>query len=350
MITRVLCLLFLLALSSGVAKSQSSIKGLTPGKSTRVNVENAFGPAVRQISATLSEYKSNLSTEQVFVQYQSGGNDIARIEVVYSYAVERSVVLKSLQLTKGSIGWQINSKKRLEEYFSDSCVVLTYLGSDASTGVSRAGFYSRELFNNTSVKLTLSSKNLPGLNAASTAKNSSAQPTPPVADYDTLITRANSATQSRDFQTTIKLAQQAMAIDPNRPEAYQSAGIAQLYGLQDFEGAAVSLRAARRRGGSVLFIVNHDHDGSFGSYCQGTLQIVNFGISYTSNTESKHSFLISHDSVTSVGVNTSRSDFSSFHIKTKQKGKVGIVNLAPQTLTTGESNLIVELLNAARQP
>src|SRR5437762_2991341 len=116
MITRVLCLLFLLALSSGVAKSQSSIKGLTPGK---------------------------------------------------------------------------------------------------STGVSRAGFYSRELFNNTSVKLTLSSKNLPGLNAASTAKNSSAQPTPPVADYDTLITRANSATQSRDFQTTIKLAQQAMAIDPN---------------------------------------------------------------------------------------------------------------------------------------
>src|SRR6185436_14802756 len=124
---------------------QTAFHGLTPGKSTKAEVEKALGRPVRQLSETLSEYKSQ-GPEQIFVQYLGGSGGVARIEATYPEAIERSSVLGSANLPARSMGWQINSKNRLEEYFSASCVVLTYLGADASDGVSRIGYYSPQLF------------------------------------------------------------------------------------------------------------------------------------------------------------------------------------------------------------
>jgi hypothetical protein len=303
---------------------------------------------VRQLSETLSEYKSNQGTEQIFVQYLRDSDEIARIEVTFAYAIERSAALGSANLPLRPTAWQINSKNRLEEYFSPAFVVLTYMGADVSTGVTRIGYYSRQLFETSSGRLPpgSSKQNPPGLNGSSTANNPArSQPLQPAAgNYDDLISRANSALQASDFQTAVRLSQQAVALDPNRPGAYEVAGIAQLYGLKDMSAAATAMRAARERGGSAAFSVTHDHDGSFQTFCQGSLYIVNFGLSYTSK-DGAHSFLISHNDIKEFGVNRFvGSNLHSFHIKVSQNGKTTTYNFAPGTLTADESNLILQLL------
>ena len=73
-----------------------------------------------------------------------------------------------------------------------------------------------------------------------------------------------------------------MGIDPNRPQAYEIAGIAQLYGFKNPGEAATAMRAAVQRGGSASFSVTHDHDGFFQTYCQGSLYISRQGVSYRS--------------------------------------------------------------------
>lgn len=323
---------------------QSSFRGLTPGKSTRVNVQNLLGPPVRQLSETLSEYKSNQGTEQIFVQYLRESDEIARIEVTFAYAIERSAALGSANLPSRSTAWQINSKNRLEEYFSPAFVVLTYLGADVSTGVTRIGYYSPQLFETSSAKLPLGSskQSPPGLGREAEAANNPVNPSG--GNYDDLISRANGALQASDFQAAIRLSQQAEALDPNRPGAYEVAGIAQLYGLKDASAAATAMRAARERGGSAAFSVTHDHNGAFQTYCQGSLYVVNFGVSYRSR-DGAHSFLISHNDIKEFGLNKFvGSNLHSFHIKVSQNGKTTNYNFAPGTLTADESNLILELL------
>jgi hypothetical protein len=156
------------------------------------------------------------------------------------------------------------------------------------------------------------------------------QPLQPAAgNYDDLVSRANSALQASDFQSVVRLSQQATALNPNRPEAYEVVGIAQLYGLEDVTAASTAMRAARERGGTAAFTVTHDHDGSFQTYCQGQLDIVNFGVSHRSY-NGTHSFLVSHDDIKEVGLNRLvGSNLHSFHIKVNQNGKTMTYNFAP---------------------
>jgi hypothetical protein len=347
---RNLLLIGFVTVMSGISGlGQSAFNGLTPGKSTRANVENLMGPPVRQLSETLSEYKSSQRTEQVFVQYVPDSDEIARIELTYAYAIKRSAALGSANLPARSTGWQINSKNRLEEYFSPAFVVLTYMGADVSTGVTRIGYYSRQLFENSFAKLPpgSSKQSPPGLNSARAAANNPdrGQPVQPTAgNYGALIAQANSKLQASDFETVVSLSQQAIALDPNRPGAYEVMGIAQLYGLKDVTAASSAMRAARERGGTAAFTVTHDHDGSFQTYCQGQLNIVNFGVSYRSY-DGTHSFLVSHDDIKEAGLNKLvGSNLHAFHIKINQAGKTMTYNFAPGTLTAGESTLILQLL------
>ena len=343
-------IILLMLLSCATCFGQSSFKGLTPGKSTKEDVERVLGRPVRQLSETLSEYKSR-GTEQIFVQYIDRSAEVARIEATYPEAIERSSVLGSVNLPARSMGWQVNSKNRLEEYFAAPCVVLTYVGSDASSGVSRIGYYSRQLFENTSSKLPRASlgKDPPGLNRSRVAENDSrrGQPKqPPTANYDDLIARANAAMRTSDFQTAIRLSQEALNLDPNRPGAYEITGIAQLYGLKDVNAAAAAMRAAVQHGGSASFSVSHDHDGVFKTYCQGSLYVTTFGFNYRSN-DGAHAFLASHTDLKEIGRNRFfGAGLFSFHIKANQNGKTTNFNFAPGSLTAAERDLILELLKS----
>ena len=112
-----LIILFVL-LSCAPCLGQSSFRGLTPGKSTRAEVARALGQPLPKVSLTLSEYKSNKKTEQIFVQYRRDSEVVERIEVPYSERVERAVVLRLLNLPSQPTTSQANSKGRLKEYFA----------------------------------------------------------------------------------------------------------------------------------------------------------------------------------------------------------------------------------------
>lgn len=347
MTNKISIMILVLLLSCAACVGQTAFHGLTPGKSTKADVEKALGRPVRQLSETLSEYKSQ-GTEQIFVQYLGGSAGVVRIEVTYPEAIERSSVLGTVNLAVRSMGWQINSKQRLEEYFSPACVVLTYVGADTSSGVSRIGYYSRQLFENTSSKLPPASlgNNPPGLNRSAVAENNSgpSQPKAPIANYGDLIARATGAMQTSDFQAALRLSQQAVDLDPNRAGAYEIAGIAQLYGLKDLNAAAAAMRAAVQHGGSASFSVSHDHDGFFKTYCQGSLYITKVGVNYRSN-DGAHAFLTSHTDLKDIGPNSFvGANLFSFHIKVSQNGKTKNFNFAPGSLTAAERDLIVDLM------
>ena len=73
---------FLLLHFSAASFGQSSYKGLTPGKSTRTEVERVLGRPVKKVSETLIEYRPQPLTTKIFVQYRVGSPVVERIEVL----------------------------------------------------------------------------------------------------------------------------------------------------------------------------------------------------------------------------------------------------------------------------
>ena len=72
----------LLLMSGATCFAQSSYKGLTPGRSTRADVERVLGRPVKSVSATLVEYRPQPMTSKIFVQYRGGAPVVERIEVL----------------------------------------------------------------------------------------------------------------------------------------------------------------------------------------------------------------------------------------------------------------------------
>ena len=129
--------------------AQSAPHGLRPGTSVRTDVERAFGPPVRDVSKTLAEYTSGSQGQRIFAQYRSDSDVLERLEVVYAPPRERGQVLQDLALPEQPSASNTSDIGRHEEYFSRQLVVLTYSDSGVTGGVSRVGYYSRELFQST---------------------------------------------------------------------------------------------------------------------------------------------------------------------------------------------------------
>lgn len=54
--------------------------------------------------------------------------------------------MQALRLPAQPTASQTNSKGKLEEYFAPANIVLTYASGEADAGISRVGYYSRDLF------------------------------------------------------------------------------------------------------------------------------------------------------------------------------------------------------------
>jgi hypothetical protein len=132
---------------------QTSYKGLTPGKSTRADVERVLGLPVKKISETLVEYRPQPLTSKIFVQYQTGSVVVERIEVLCRLPnstckdFERSL---NLSLPKWSEAYKIPSGDAgyyVWYYPPPQYVVST---ADYKKGIelvgSRLAFYSPELY------------------------------------------------------------------------------------------------------------------------------------------------------------------------------------------------------------
>lgn len=124
--------------------AQSSFMALTPGKSSKLDVEKALGPPASQVTERLLEYRKG--EKQVYVQYSKETALAIRIQVVYSPSVARSEIVSTLGLPSMGGIRRTNKKGVLEEYFGNpNYIVLTY-EDHSQTQISQAGYYSRQLF------------------------------------------------------------------------------------------------------------------------------------------------------------------------------------------------------------
>jgi hypothetical protein len=81
---RTLSVILFLLLSCVTAYGQTSYKGLTPGQSTRADVERGLGQPIKDVSKTLVEYKSPGAESKLYVQYRDGSPAavVERIELI----------------------------------------------------------------------------------------------------------------------------------------------------------------------------------------------------------------------------------------------------------------------------
>jgi len=135
-------------LSCGACFGQSSFQGITPGTSTRHDVENTLGPPVRTVRARLFEYKSPDGVAKVEVEYLGETDDlVARIEVYFLRPISRRALLQKFKLPDVADSWETDKDGKLVEYFAGSdLLALTYATAESSSGVSRVGYYTLTLF------------------------------------------------------------------------------------------------------------------------------------------------------------------------------------------------------------
>ena len=172
---------------------------------------------------------------------------------------------------------------------------------------------------------------------------------PAAPDYDDQRDRADAAMQANNSRGAIGFLQQAVNIDPAKPQAYGLLGFAQLYGTSDILAAERSMRAAIERGGGAPFRVYHDHDGFFNTFCQGSLFVSKATVTFKGD-DGKHTFGANRADIKETKINGFvGAQFGAFHLKVAiGAGKPETFNFAPATRQKAESNLIINLINSYR--
>ena len=149
MTNRVLTIILFALAGCATCFGQTAYRGLTPGRSTRADVERVLGRPVRVVEEPLFEYGPQRDAQKIYVQYDGETQVADRIELVLASPARRADVIRDLRLRlplKATAARQ-NAKGRLEEHFgAPAHVVLTYEGEDAGGEVIRVGFYSPDLF------------------------------------------------------------------------------------------------------------------------------------------------------------------------------------------------------------
>ena len=362
---------------------QSSFMGLTPGQSTRAQVERVLGRPVNQLTETLIEYGPQRDAQKVYVQYDSDALVAKRIELELPSPAQRAKLIGDLRLPQQATAAKKNSKGRLEEYFrAPACIVLTYAGAEVESGATRVAYFSQAFYEKAAQRpgepvdtariagieawpgqfrceaLTKQAteairvkdyESASGLLQQSRAIGPNcAQSVPPIETaYSEVLTSGLDALKANDYNRAFSTFQQAIRFDPNRPGGHAYLGWMQLYNYKDFAGAEASLRAAVERGGAAQFSVSHDHDGFFRTYCQGFLNVGKSRVSYTPN-NGGHSFDVEDVHIKESKLNNFvGSNFGSFHLKViGGDGKTRNYNFAPGSGKTAEADVVLRLIRS----
>jgi hypothetical protein len=151
-------LLLLLACVTGFG--QSSYKGLTPGQSTRADVDRVLGQTVKNVSKTLIEYTSPEDLVRLFVQYrdESPTAMVERIELICSVKGFDSSRCNSwfdaiqqkyrIDMSIPDAYQKIEGKAlKVQSYYGSPLFMVEWTKYDAD-GAKTWAFYSKELFEN----------------------------------------------------------------------------------------------------------------------------------------------------------------------------------------------------------
>lgn len=145
-------IIIFLLLPCATCYGQTSYKGLTPGKSTRADVQRVLGLPIRKISETLLEYRPQPLTGKIFVQYRQGSPVVERIEMLcrlQTSTCEELIESLNLQIPKEPDLGKTDDSKWKFLYGSPLFIVTSGDMADVATEnlpVSRLAFYSRELY------------------------------------------------------------------------------------------------------------------------------------------------------------------------------------------------------------
>jgi OOP family OmpA-OmpF porin len=140
-------LTFFLLVACGDCFGQSSFQAITPGTSTRSDVASALGQPMRTISATVFEYKPPAGIGKIEVEYKASSAIADRVEVYFLKPISRSALIQKFSLPQQPEAKTTDAGGKLVEYFGGRLfLVLTYATSEASSGVSGMGYYSKQLF------------------------------------------------------------------------------------------------------------------------------------------------------------------------------------------------------------
>lgn len=175
-------------------------------------------------------------------------------------------------------------------------------------------------------------------------------------DYDDLTDQATAAYYAKDASRASQLLQQAVALDPSQPRAYQLLGFTQLYLQNNLAAAETNMRKAIELGGSAAFRVFHDHaNGSFNSTCSGTLFVTKSNITYKAD-DGADTFEAEDTGIKEIktnnfaggafGVMLGGKDRGAFHIKVRRDRDTKNYNFAPLTEKRAESELIIKLVQS----
>ena len=170
---------FLIVFSSVTGFAQSTYKGLTPGQSTKADIERVLGQPVQSVSKTLIEYKAP-DVDKLYVQYtdESRAALVERIELItysrgdksgthdvaYKY-IWSPQVKPLMDAKKHSTNADSGGRLRDMEYYgAPAFIVETYICNpgvnafqvkgwsrmfDTDVSERRVALYSRELYENT---------------------------------------------------------------------------------------------------------------------------------------------------------------------------------------------------------
>lgn len=132
-----------LVLAGVIGDAQSAFKGLTPGTSTRADVERALGQPVRS-QGVLAEYAGSPGITGVEVEYDTTGVT-KRIAVRFAPPVTRRALLASFSQPETE-GVKRASGGRLIEYFQAPMLGFVYATADADSGVATLEHFTPRSF------------------------------------------------------------------------------------------------------------------------------------------------------------------------------------------------------------
>jgi len=153
---------------------------------------------------------------------------------------------------------------------------------------------------------------------------------------------------------------QAVQLDPSRPQAYNFLGELELYSMRQLGPAVQHYKAALEHGGEATFHVFHDHGGTgFTRHCSGWLSVSKSGIRFEAF-DSLHKFRATSSEIFEAkrnrlgggqvgplrigGNGNTTTDVSAFHIRLHgSKGEN--YNLAPMSnFKDAERELILDII------
>jgi TonB family protein len=149
---RLLVAVLLVLLVGLTCFAQSTYKGLTPGRSTRADVERVLGRPVKELSETLIEYRAQPLTGKIYVQYRKDSSVVERIEMLCrleTSTCEDLIKSLNMNLPENPDSENIDDQKWKSLYGSPLFIATSGVMADVtskSTPASRLGFYSRELY------------------------------------------------------------------------------------------------------------------------------------------------------------------------------------------------------------